>query len=108
MSTERHDFLRFMSTLRRSMADDYSRIALRAKEDPGTAGDSAEENWAEFLRGWLPACYPVVTKGRLLGHDGSAGPQVDIIVLDPQITHAGSVMKSTTLLVVSWPRLRAS
>lgn len=65
------------------MASEYRRIQRRVLEDPGTAGDQGEENWAEFLRGWLPANYPVVTKGRILGIRGKASPQVDILVLHP-------------------------
>jgi hypothetical protein len=54
-----------------------------ATEDPGTAGDQGEENWATLLRGWLPATYQVETKGRLIGHDGTTSPQVDVVVLKP-------------------------
>jgi hypothetical protein len=65
------------------LADEYERIRSRAREDPGTAGDEGEENWASLLRQWLPPAYHVVTKGRLLAHDGSASHQADIIVLRP-------------------------
>lgn len=65
------------------MAAEYDRIRSRAIEDTGTAGDEAEENWAELLRGWLPANFPVVTKGRIFNHLGEASPQVDILVLSP-------------------------
>ncbi|WP_407160495.1 DUF6602 domain-containing protein [Bradyrhizobium sp. STM 3557] len=60
----------------------------RSREDPGTAGDQAEEGWAEILRNWLPATYRVVTKGRLLFEDGSSSPQVDILVLTPSYPRA--------------------
>jgi len=40
----------------------YERITRRSAEDPGTAGDQAEENWAAFFRDWLPPSYPIVTK----------------------------------------------
>ncbi len=53
------------------------------REDPGTAGDQGEENWAELLRRWLPSTHHVVTKGRILGSDGQASPQVDVLVLSP-------------------------
>jgi len=45
------------------------------------AGDQAEEDWAEILSNWLPATYPVITKGRILFPDGSSSPQVDLLVL---------------------------
>ena len=60
---------------------EYLRIRFRAAEDPGTAGDQGEENWAELLREWLPPTYRIVTKGRILSSDGRASPQVDVLVL---------------------------
>ncbi|UUE28839.1 hypothetical protein LRQ08_31025 (plasmid) [Rhodococcus qingshengii] len=65
------------------MADEYDRIFARATEDPGTAGDEGEENWASLLRQWLPIGYTVVTKGRVLFTDKTASPQVDVVVLRP-------------------------
>lgn len=56
---------------------------MRAKEDPGTAGDEGENNWAELLRSWLPSNYHVVTKGRIINHLGAASPQVDVLILHP-------------------------
>lgn len=63
------------------MEAEYLRISSRASEDPGTAGDQGEENWAELLREWLPPTYRIVTKGRILSADGRASPQVDVLVL---------------------------
>ncbi|WLT36862.1 hypothetical protein NON20_12200 [Synechocystis sp. B12] len=63
------------------MASEYERIQKRATEDPGTAGDQGEENWATLLRDWLPATYEVVTKGRIISHEGKMSPQIDILVL---------------------------
>ena len=63
------------------MADNYKQIQTRATEDPGTAGDQGEENWADLLRGWLPRTYEVVTKGRIISQDGQMSPQVDVLVL---------------------------
>lgn len=60
---------------------EYSRIQMRATEDPGTAGDQGEENWAELLRDWLPRTYEVVTKGRIISQHGVTSPQVDVLVL---------------------------
>jgi hypothetical protein len=65
------------------MAADYNRIRARSSEDPGTAGDESEENWADLLRQWLPSGYSVVTKGRILGATGEASRQVDVLVLRP-------------------------
>lgn len=82
MST--HDLADFMKAATRQMAEEYRRIQKRATEDPGTAGDQGEENWATILRGWLPSNMHVITKGRILSDKGVASPQVDIIVLSPE------------------------
>ena len=63
------------------MASEYERIRRQTHEDPGTAGDQGEENWASLLSNWLPGTYEVVTKGRIIGEDGRTSPQVDVIVL---------------------------
>lgn len=73
-----HDFMRQISV---EMSAEYDRIQKRASEDPGTAGDQGEENWAELLRDWLPRSYEVVTKGRIISQEGDASPQIDILVL---------------------------
>ena len=82
MSKEKtHDLHDFMRQLGQEMAAEYNRIQKRALEDPGTAGDQGEENWAELLRGWLPRTYEVVTKGRIISADGRTSPQIDVLVL---------------------------
>ena len=82
MSQEKtHDLHDFMKQLQDKMAANYKQIQKRATEDPGTAGDQGEENWADLLRGWLPRTYEVVTKGRIIGQDGHISPQVDVLVL---------------------------
>jgi hypothetical protein len=78
-----HDLLDFMQTATKEMQDEYKRIQKRSQEDPGTAGDQGEENWATLLRDWLPPAYQIVTKGRILGDTGKASPQVDVLVLRP-------------------------
>lgn len=78
-----HDLADFMQSMTDEIAHEYDRIQKRVAEDPGTAGDQGEENWAALLRNWLPPTYKVVTKGRLLGLSGKAGPQVDLLVLHP-------------------------
>jgi hypothetical protein len=83
MESEYHDLHDFMSSVTKEMADDYNRIQKRVKEDPGTAGDQGEENWAALLRDWLPPIYQVVTKGRILSHAGITSPQLDVLVLKP-------------------------
>jgi hypothetical protein len=65
------------------IAQEYERIQKHAIEDPGTAGDEGEKNWAELLRRWLPKTYTVVTKGRILSQEGTASPHVDVLVLFP-------------------------
>jgi len=78
-----HDLHTFMAQVTTEMASEYDRIYARAKEDPGTAGDEGEENWARLFREWLPPNYHVETKGRLIGHDGRMSPQIDVVVLKP-------------------------
>jgi hypothetical protein len=79
----RHDIHDFLISAQRDIKDEYERILKRAKEDPGTAGDQGEENWATLLRNWLPSYFQVVTKGRILCDNGYASPQVDVLVLHP-------------------------
>ena len=82
MSQEKtHDLYDFMRQLQNDMAAEYDRIQKRTTEDPGTAGDQGEENWAELLREWLPRTYEVVTKGKIIGIDGRTSPQIDVLVL---------------------------
>ena len=76
-----HDLFDFMSQISQEMSSEYERIQKRATEDPGTAGDQGEENWAELLRDWLPSGCQVVTKGRIISHDGKTSPQIDVLVL---------------------------
>jgi hypothetical protein len=76
-----HDVVEFMQQILAELDSEYRRIRNRSTEDPGTAGDEGEENWAELLRSWLPATYQVVTKGRILSSLGEASPQMDVLVL---------------------------
>ena len=78
-----NDLFDFMKGISAQLSAEYDRIQKRATEDPGTAGDQGEENWATILREWLPQSFHVVTKGRILSTDGKASPQVDVIVLSP-------------------------
>jgi hypothetical protein len=78
---ETHDLMSLVQQATREMADEYERIRTRAKEDPGTAGDAGEENWAELLRRWLPATLHVVTKGRIITSNGKTSPQIDVLIL---------------------------
>ena len=82
MSSEQtHNLYRFMRQLSETMASNYQEIHEQSTEDPGTAGDEGEENWANLLRGWLPRTYEVVTKGRIISADGRKSRQVDVVVL---------------------------
>lgn len=76
-----HDLYDFMRQISAEMSAEYNRIQMRATEDPGTAGDQGEENWAELLRDWLPRTYEVVTKGRIISQEGLTSPQIDVLVL---------------------------
>lgn len=79
-----NDLVDFIKSASTQISDEYARIQKRATEDPGTAGDQGEENWATLLRNWLPTTFQIVTKGRILGYEGAASPQVDIIILQPE------------------------
>ena len=72
-----------MRSMSIEMQAEYERIQKRVNEDPGTAGDQGEENWAELLRQWLPSNYKVVTKGRIIDRNGNTSPQIDVLVLRP-------------------------
>jgi hypothetical protein len=78
-----HELEAFMKQVSNEIGGEYDRIVRRATEDPGTAGDEGEENWAAVLRAWLPESYHVVTKGRVISTSGAASPQVDVLVLLP-------------------------
>ena len=80
-SCRSHDLHDFMRQVGREMSDEYHRIQKRSNEDPGTAGDQGEENWANLLANWLPRSLDVVTKGRIISHEGVTSPQVDVLVL---------------------------
>jgi hypothetical protein len=78
-----HDVHDFILRSQRELQEEYVRIQKRASEDPGTAGDQGEENWATLLREWLPHYFHIVTKGRILTDSGYISPQIDILVLYP-------------------------
>ncbi|TWT37648.1 hypothetical protein KOR34_26060 [Posidoniimonas corsicana] len=82
MDKNKHDLYDFMQQMTVLMSAEYDRISRRATEDPGTAGDQGEENWATLLRGWLPRNYEVVTKGRIISEKGETSPQIDVLVLN--------------------------
>ena len=78
---KQHDIHSFLISAQQALRDEYERILQRAAEDPGTAGDQGEENWATLLRNWLPSYFHIVTKGRILCENGYASPQIDVLVL---------------------------
>ena len=80
-NTLKHDLHYFLQDVIQRMALEYKRIYEKATQDPGTAGDQGEKNWAKILREWLPAGYHVVTKGRFINHAGEMSPQIDIVIL---------------------------
>ena len=80
---QENDLIDFVAQAQKHIEDEYRRITRRSSEDPGTAGDEGEENWASLLRDWLPTGYQVVTKGRILSATGTASSQVDVIILRP-------------------------
>jgi hypothetical protein len=84
---EKHEIHDFLDAAQRVLDDEYKRILKRATEDPGTAGDQGEENWATLLKNWLPSYFHIVTKGRILTESGYASPQIDVLVLYPSYPH---------------------
>jgi hypothetical protein len=82
-ATQPHALSTFLQQDLDELASEYTRIYARTIEDPGTAGDEGEENWANLLREWLPNGYTVVTKGRIIGVTGEASQQIDVLVLKP-------------------------
>src|SRR5262249_13355718 len=80
---QQHELHTYLAQDLGGMASEYKRIRARSKEDPGTAGAEGEEAWAKVLQDWLPDNYQIRRGGRVLGANGVAGPQVDIIVLRP-------------------------
>src|ERR1051326_1818360 len=80
MDHDIHDFVRRSQS---ELQEEYVRIQKRATEDPGTAGDQGEENWATLFREWLPHYFHIITKGRILTDSGYASPQMDVLVLYP-------------------------
>ena len=84
MDDNKNLLFEFIRRASQSMQDDYNTIQTWAKEDPGSAGDQGEENWATLLRQWLPSTFHIVTKGRIIGYDGTMSPQIDIVILKPE------------------------
>lgn len=82
--TEKNDLFDFFKQATDLMQSEYDRIARRSKEDPGTAGDEGEENWATLIEKWIPQYYYVVRKGQILFPDGSCSPQMDVLILRPE------------------------
>lgn len=83
METPSHDLEMLVKQATAKMASDYERMRRLAKEDPGTSGDQAEEEWAELLSHWLPGTYHVVTKGRIIFSSGETSNQTDVMILSP-------------------------
>lgn len=83
-----NDLYEYIAGASETMSREYQRIQRRASDDPGTAGDQGEENWAALLRDWLPSYFHIVTKGQILGPEGHTSPQVDVLVLSPSYPRA--------------------
>lgn len=50
MTKPPHDLASFLAQETNRLAEEYERMTPRVAEDPGTAGDQGEENWAVILR----------------------------------------------------------
>jgi len=81
--TTSHEVHEFVARAQQELQNEYARIHNRASEDPGTAGDQGEENWATLFRQWLPSYFHIITKGRILTESGYASRQIDLLVLYP-------------------------
>jgi hypothetical protein len=102
MKSNQHELNRFFQEAAVLMRLEYERIHANSKKDPGTAGDESEENWRNFLIGWLPSGCHVVTKGQLINARGELSPQVDVVILHPTYPpQLRSVKKYLTDLVVA-------
>lgn len=53
-------------------------------EHPGGKGDEAEVNWAGLLSDHLPGRYQVITKCKIVDHDGRLSDEIDIALCDRQ------------------------
>src|SRR4051794_41092172 len=82
-SVSQQELVSYFKQATMEMQLEYERIRVRAAEDPGTAGDEGEENWAALFRKWLPGDLQITTKGRVLCGSGVATDQVDIVALSP-------------------------
>ncbi|HWX19540.1 MAG TPA: DUF6602 domain-containing protein [Candidatus Binatia bacterium] len=82
-TTKLHDLHGYLASSQRWLQEEYEQIQKRATEDPGTAGDQGEVNWATLLKRWLPSYFRIETKGRILTESGYASPQMDVVVLTP-------------------------
>jgi hypothetical protein len=78
-----HDLEHLVRQATAQLSAEYERMWQLAREDPGTSGDQAEQNWAELLSSWLPKTYHVATKGRIISSTGQTSGQVDVLVLSP-------------------------
>jgi hypothetical protein len=97
-NNEKHDLSWFLENVSNGLQNEYDRIQTRILQDPGTAGDQGEENWAEILRKWLPSYFTVITKGRILFENGEASPQIDILILSPEYP---PILNPTKLYIAS-------
>jgi hypothetical protein len=79
----KHALAHLVNQAAMKMAAEYERLRAVALHDSGTAGDQGEENWADFLRNWLPEPFHVRTKGQIVFAGGDVSPQIDVLVLSP-------------------------
>lgn len=84
LNKKKHDLEDYIEEIQSSLESEYNRISRNSKDDPGTAGDEGEENWAKIIRDWIPKYYHVITKGQIIFSNGDLSPQVDIIILSPE------------------------
>jgi hypothetical protein len=82
MPTE-HDLHDFMNQYTDLFAAEYKRIFRKTTQDPGTAGDEGEENWASLFKKIVPSHYHVKTKGRIVNNKGEYSRQADVVILKP-------------------------
>ena len=75
----KNELFDYMASATKRMAERYESIYTRTREDPGTAGDRGEENWANLLEG------AVYAKGHsVLGDYLVRYGDVEVRVADPR------------------------
>jgi len=79
-----HDFIDLLLQEEKTLVDKHTNLLKnnRARNNPTTVGDSAEEQWKAFFETFLPN-YQIVTHGTITNENGTDGNQFDVLILHP-------------------------